>query len=132
VGARAGVLASPEKPPFRVSAPPEFKGEPRVWTPEDLLVGAVNACTLTTFIAFATRVGLEVEAYASDAEGTLQLVDGRYVVTRVVVRPHVLVRDREAVRAVEQTFDDVHRSCIVSNSIRAEVVLEPTIEVAAA
>src|SRR5205085_2826406 len=38
---RRGKTSAPGKPEFDVGSPPEFKGEPGVWSPEELLVGAL-------------------------------------------------------------------------------------------
>jgi len=131
LGGRVGVLASKEKTPLRVSSPPEFKGDGRLWSPEDLLVGALNACMMATFVALAERGDLPFRGYTSEAEGTLEFVDGGYRMTRVTVRPWVLVSDVTAGEAVRKTLEEAHRKCIVSNSIRAEVRFEPTVEVGA-
>lgn len=130
VGKRAGITSSGDKIPFRTASPPEFKGEEGVWSPEDLFVAAVNACQLTTFVSFAMKLELPVASYQSEAEGTLEFVDGGYRFTRVVVRPRVVVSDPEAVEAVRKTLHDAHGACLVSRSILAEVLLEPVVEVA--
>jgi len=130
VGQRAGITHSGEKLPFRVASPPEFKGEEGVWTPEDLFVASINSCQLMTFVAFATKLGLPVASYESEAEGLLEFVDDGYQFTRVVVKPRVVVSDPDAVEAVRKALDDAHHACLVSRSVRCEVVLEPTIELA--
>src|SRR5687768_10816971 len=86
-GARAGQLHAEGKPSFRVASPPEFKGEAGVWSPEDLFVASVNICTMATFLSFAERAKLALSSYSSTAEGTLELVDGGFRFTRIVVKP---------------------------------------------
>ena len=130
-GGRAGDLASEGKPAFRVASPPEFKGEAGVWTPEDLLVAAVNACSMTTFAAFWQRLGLPVRSYECDAEGVLEFSEGSYRFTGVTLRPKIVVSEPSAMKQVEKALADAHRSCIISNSIRGSVVLEPMFEVVA-
>ncbi len=130
-GGRAGDLASEGKPVFRVASPPEFKGEAGVWTPEDLLVAAVNACSMTTFAAFWQRLGLPVLSYESEAEGVLEFTEGSYRFTRVTLRPKIVVSEPSALPQVEEALEDAHRSCIISNSLRASVILDPVFEVAA-
>jgi organic hydroperoxide reductase OsmC/OhrA len=129
-GDRSGTLASEGKPAFRVSSPPEFKGEDGVWTPEDLFVAAVDVCTLTTFVAFAARKQLPLVSYSSSAEGLLEFVDGGFQFTKVTLRPEIVVQTPEAVAAAGGILEDAHRACLVARSVRAEVVVEPTIEVA--
>ena len=42
--ARRGMLSAVGRPNIVVGSPPEFKGEPDVWAPEELLVGSLNTC----------------------------------------------------------------------------------------
>jgi peroxiredoxin-like protein len=127
VGGRAAIAASPGKASFRVSSPPEFKGEDGVWTPEDLFVAAVDICMMTTFLAFASRAQLPVASYTSEAVGTLEFTDGAYRVTRITLRPTIVVEDETALSRVEETLAEAHRACIVSNSIRTDVSVEPLV-----
>lgn len=127
MGGRAGVLGSEGKPEFRVASPPEFRGEAGVWTPEDLFVAAVNVCTMATFLAFAHKSGLALTSYTSEAEGTLEFLEGGYRFTKVSVRPEVVVAEPAAVAQAEKVLEDAHKACLISNSIRSEVLLEPVI-----
>jgi organic hydroperoxide reductase OsmC/OhrA len=124
---RAGTLSSSDKPSFRVASPPEFKGEAGVWTPEDLFVASVEICTMTTFLAFAQRLGLPIASYTSASEGTLEFVNGGYEFTRIVLRPTILVKNREAIEQVEKTLNDAHGACLIANSIKASVIVKPTV-----
>jgi peroxiredoxin-like protein len=130
LGLRAGSLNSEGKPAFRVASPPEFKGEAGVWCPEDLFVASINSCVMTTFASFLDRLKLPVISYVCDSEGVLEFSDGKYRMTRVILRPKVAVQNPEAVAAVEKALHDAHDSCIISNSITGKVVLEPDVFVA--
>jgi organic hydroperoxide reductase OsmC/OhrA len=132
LGNKSGTLGAEGKPSFRVASPPEFKGEAGVWTPEDLFVAAVDICTMTTFMAFAQRLQLPIVSYASRAEGVLEFVDGGYRFTKVVLKPEILVGSADALEQVRQTLHDAHENCLIANSIRSEVTVEPTISVARA
>jgi organic hydroperoxide reductase OsmC/OhrA len=111
-----------------VASPPEFKGPPGVWTPEHLFVAAVNICTMTTFIAFARHKKIPVVSYESHAEGMLEFVDSGYQFTRVALQPRVIVSDAAHVEQALATLQDAHNACLVSNSIKSEVLLEPQVE----
>jgi peroxiredoxin-like protein len=125
-GEKKGALAVPGKPSVEVATPPEFKGHAGVWSPEDLYVAAVNSCIMSTFLAFAERSGLAFEGFESDAEGLLELSDNRFVFTKIVVRPRIALRSGEDRPKAEEILHKAERNCMVSNSIRTEVVLEPT------
>lgn len=129
LGTRAAILSEEGKPDLRLASPPEFKGEPNVWTPEDLFVAALNMCTLTTFAAFAQKLGLPIDEYTSEAEGTLEFSEGRYRFTKVVVRPTIVVADGAALNRVALALEDAHRACLIANSITAKVIIEPDIQI---
>ena len=85
--ARRGHTSAPGKPDIEIGSPPEFKGEAGVWAPEEMLVAALNACMMLTFVAFAQGKRLAFVAYESAAEGLLENVDGKYRIVEVSVRP---------------------------------------------
>jgi organic hydroperoxide reductase OsmC/OhrA len=119
-GEKKVALTAGGKPSVEVATPPEFKRHEGIWSSEDLYVTSVNACIMTIFLAFAGRAGLAFEEYESEAEGLLEFLDDRFVFTKIVVRPRIVLRPGEECAKAE-------RNCLVSNSIRIEVVLEPTI-----
>jgi len=128
--ARRGVLSAPEKPSIIVGSPPEFKGEPDIWAPEELLVGAVNTCMMLTFLSLAQARGLTVAGYESEAEGLLENVEGEYRITEVTVRPHVTVKDKTIERARE-IMQRAEGHCFISNSVKAKVEVIAEFAVAA-
>ena len=116
----------PAKPTMEVATPPEFKGEPGYWTPEDLFVASLNACLMTTFFAVAAREELEYLAYESSAEGLLARAEGRPMAfTRVTLRPFITLPadgDPDLARVV---LEMAEQGCMISNSVRCQVLLEP-------
>jgi peroxiredoxin-like protein len=129
IAERAGVLSSKGKEEFRIASPPEFKGEPGVWTPEDLFVASVDTCTMLTFLALANRNSLVVHEYRSQATGVLEPLNGKFQFSKVTLRPNVTVDQAEEVEKAKRLLKEAHASCFVANSITTEVIIEPTIEV---
>lgn len=80
------------------SAPPEFHGEPDLWTPEHLLVSAVATCFVTTFLAIAELSKLEPRSLEVAAEGKVEKTEGHFQFTRIILRPVLTINhesDRE-------------------------------------
>lgn len=125
-GEKKGVLAAAGKPPIEAATPPEFKGHEGFWSPEDLYVASVNVCIMSTFLAFAGRESLGFVEYESEAEGLLEFADGRLLFTKIVVRPRIALRSGEDRARAEEILHKAEKGCLVSNSIRTEVTLEPT------
>ena len=117
------------RPQLEFSAPPEFQGQAGFWTPEHFFLAAVATCFITTFRAIAEFSKFDVEALEVGVEGTVEKGEGGFHFTRVVVRPLLTVHleaDRErALRLLEKA----EHSCLVSRSLRSEIVLEPTVVV---
>jgi organic hydroperoxide reductase OsmC/OhrA len=122
-------LESDNKESFRVTSPPEFEGENDEWTPEDLFVGAINACTMTTFLAYASKKHLDVCSYKSKAEGLLEFSGGHYKFTQIRLTPVIVVETNEAASLTEQIIHKAHDNCFISNSVSSKVLLEPEIKI---
>jgi organic hydroperoxide reductase OsmC/OhrA len=121
--ARRGTLSASGKPNIVVGSPPEFKGEPDVWAPEELLVGSVNTCMMLTFLTLAQAKGLTPVRYESEAEGLLQNIEGKYRFTEVAVRPRVSLKGKDEIERAREIMEGVEAQCFISNSIRAKVTL---------
>ena len=121
--ARRGTLSALGRPNIVVGSPPEFKGEPDIWAPEELLVGSVNTCMMLTFLALAQARGLTPVGYESEAEGLLENVDGRYRITEVAVRPRVSLKGEAELERAREIMGNVEAQCFISNSIKSKVTL---------
>ena len=108
-----------------MGSPPAFKGDPDVWCPEDLLIGALNSCLMLTFLSVSRRRGLQVVAYESSAQGTLEHIEGQYRVTRVEVHPVVLLNADIDFAPAREAMQETLETCMITNSIRATVDLIP-------
>jgi peroxiredoxin-like protein len=126
-GQKKGEAHSPGKPPVQVATPPEFKGHEGFWSPEDLFVASVNVCVMTTFLSFAERAGLSFTAYESQAEGRLEMVDGKFQVTAITLMPEVTLQAAEDSGKAGELLSKAEANCLISNSIRTKVSIEPLI-----
>jgi organic hydroperoxide reductase OsmC/OhrA len=128
--ARRGTLSASGKPNVNVGSPPEFRGEPDVWAPEELLVGSVNTCMMLTFLTLAQAKGLTPVRYESEAEGLLENVESKYRITEVTVRPRVSLKDNAELERAREIMENVEAQCFISNSIKSKVLLVPEFVVA--
>ncbi len=132
---RQGTLSSDSKPSLDISGPPEFKGIPGVWTPEDFYVASAEMCAMTTFLSFGERKNIPLVSYRSSAEGVLEFVEGKYRFTKIFVKPHIVVgksSPRDGAGWTEEQVKEVvhqaHDNCLIANSMATEVEILPTIE----
>lgn len=124
---RKGVISCAGKPDIHVATPPEFKGHEDIWSPEDLFVASANTCVMTTFLAVAERAGLAFTSYESVAEGRLELVDGKFQITAITLKPTITLATSADAAKAKDLIEKAETNCLISNSMKARVSLEPTI-----
>ena len=124
---KKGTISSSGKPDIQVATPPEFKGHEAIWSPEDLYIAAANTCVMTTFLALAERAGLAFASYECEAEGRLELVDGKFQVTKITLRPRITLLPGGDVGKAKELIEKAEANCLISNSMKTGVTLEPTI-----
>jgi organic hydroperoxide reductase OsmC/OhrA len=111
-----------------MSSAPAFHGDPGRVNPEQLYVAALSACQALTYLALAARKQLVVSGYADDAEGWLERVDGQLRMSRVRLRPHIVLPAHADERLARELVERAHQQCFIGNSVTAVVTIEPTFE----
>lgn len=124
---KKGTITCERKPDIQVATPPEFKGHEGIWSPEDLYVASANICLMTTFLAVAERAGLTFTSYHCEAEGRLELVEGKFQVTVITLRPQIALQSGSDAAKAKELIEKAEANCLISNSMKTRITLEPTI-----
>src|SRR5438477_1249884 len=119
----------PTRTRLTLSADAAFRGDAALVNPEQLLVLAAASCQLLSFLAVAARARLDVIAYEDDARGEMPEADPPVRLARIVLRPRITMGAPVAEDRVRHLVEVAHRECYIANSLRTEVVGEPTIGV---
>ena len=135
---RKGVMCSPEINPgnsstgcVEVATPPQFdKGIAGIWSPEHLFTAAVSSCLMTTFLAIAENFKLEFTAFQCKSKGRLEKVDGKFVMSEVILEPTVTILREEDQEKAIKVITKAEAACLISNSITSKITLEPTVKIA--
>jgi organic hydroperoxide reductase OsmC/OhrA len=126
-GERRGTLSSPGKPDIQVATPPEFKGHPGIWTPEDLFVAALNTCFMTTFLGTAAAKGLQFLSFECAAEGVLARPGKEFLFTIARLRPRVVLPEDGDEKLARWCLEFAENDCLIAHSIGTEISMEPEI-----
>ena len=118
---REYLVAVDGKPPLRGSADPAFRGDAGFHNPEDLLVAALSACHLLSYLALCARAGVRVVAYADAATGIMKLADGKMRFTEVTLNPRVLIEAGSDEAKARELHDAAHELCFIANSVNFPV-----------
>lgn len=138
---RKGVMCSPElnvvspgtNGCIEVATPPQFpKGIPGIWSPEHLFTAAVSSCLMTTFLAIAENSKLDFASFYCHSKGKLDQVDGKFLMTEVILEPKVVIVHEKDRERAEKVLQKSEAACLISNSIKSKVTMNPVIEVASA
>jgi organic hydroperoxide reductase OsmC/OhrA len=114
------------KPPLEGSADAGFRGDPARHNPEDLLVAALSACHMLSYLALCARAGIEVVAYEDQASGLMAVSDGRMRFTEVTLAARVEIGSGDLDRATA-LHGKAHAQCFIANSVNFPVLNMPTV-----
>ena len=132
---RKGIMCSPELNEkngicIEVATPPQFpKGMEGIWSPEHLFVAAISGCLMTTFLAIAENSTLEFASFSCEAKGKLEMVEGRFIMSEVLLKPTVVIynemyRDK-AIRILKKAED----ACLIAHSVKSKITMQIDIKV---
>ncbi len=132
---RAHVVgAPPAAAALAVSSDPAFRGNATLLNPEQLVVMAASSCQLLSFLAVAARARLDVVVYEDHAEAEMPENDLPVRIKTIRLRPRIVIAAGSSGAAqasevrVRQLVELAHRECFVANSLKSEVLVEPTIQ----
>lgn len=126
---RKGIMSSPVlESNIEVATPPEFpKGIAGIWSPEHLLVAAVDSCLMTTFLAIAENSRFEFISFESYAIGKLEKIEGKYLISEIVLSPVLTVPAGTDPEKAMRILQKSEAACLISNSVKATIVFKPEI-----
>lgn len=120
--------ASAEGLPDLRSAPPlDFDGPGDAWSPEHLLLAAVETCFLFTLQAVARASNLPFTSLQLSAEGTVDRKDGSMRFTEIVLRPRLTVPPGVDPDRARRVMEKSEKTCLVSTSLSTPIRLEPEV-----
>jgi organic hydroperoxide reductase OsmC/OhrA len=109
------------KPTLQGSADAHFRGDRAKHNPEDLLVVALSACHLLSYLAECARAGIAVVSYADNARGEMTLIDGKIRFREVELHPHVEIIDPAKIDEALALHERAHAECFIANSVNFPV-----------
>jgi peroxiredoxin-like protein len=125
---RHEVAVSPAEAVLEMSSDPEFRGDPSLVNPEQLVLAAASSCQLLSFLAVAARARIDVVDYTDEGEAVMADDDPPLRITTIELRPLITIRAEEGElerSRLERLVQVAHEECFVARSLRSEVRVEP-------
>ena len=126
---RKGEMSSPElSQSLEIATPPQFpKGLEDIWSPEHLFTAAVSSCLMTTFLAIAENSKLEFVNFECSSKGKLEQVEGKFLMTEVILEPVVTIKNESDREKAERVLQKSEANCLISNSVKSKITMIPQI-----
>jgi organic hydroperoxide reductase OsmC/OhrA len=105
------------KPDLCGSADAAFLGEPDLHNPEDLLLIALSACHMLTYLALCARAGIRVLDYRDRPDAVLAFdAAGGGAFREATLRPQVTIAADGRLAQAQRLHEDAHRACFIARS----------------
>jgi organic hydroperoxide reductase OsmC/OhrA len=124
---RAHTASAPPAEPELTLTTSESHGDPAQLNPEQLVVMAASSCQLLWFLHLAAKARVQVLEYEDEAAGEMPDDDLPLRLTRIVLRPRIVVRPGPSKEQVRRLVELAHNECYIANSLKSDVVLEPRV-----
>ena len=111
-------------PQIEVAPPIGFNGPGDIWSPEDLLMSSVASCTILSFKAIARASKLDWISIECVSEGVLDRVERKTQFTKIVTKAKLIIPTDGDTDKAEKLLHKAEESCLISNSLTAESLIE--------
>lgn len=124
-----GRLHEAGNPEIAIATPHEFGGPRNLWSPENLLTGALGACLMTSTLHFLEKERVDLRSYMSNTKGTMQKTREGLAFTRIDVEVSITVGANDDVEKARRAAVMGEQSCPVSRALTCPVNVHPQVNV---
>jgi organic hydroperoxide reductase OsmC/OhrA len=112
-------------PDLSTAPPVDFDGPGDAWSPEHLLLAAVETCFLFTLRTVARASRVDFTACDVTAEGTVDRDGAALKFTEIVLRVRLGLPPGADLDRARRAVEKAERACLVSASLATPIRLEP-------
>jgi organic hydroperoxide reductase OsmC/OhrA len=107
-------------PDLETAGPLQFGGPGNLWSPEDMLVGAVANCLILSFRAIARAAKLEWLALECEAKGELHKVEKLTQFIGFKVTAKLTIANESDLKKAGVILEKAEKYCLITNSLKAK------------
>ena len=113
---------------LNLSAAREFKGDPKLHNPEDLLLSSLSSCHMMSYLYCCQKHNIDILDYKDQAEATLELKpDGSGKIIKARLSPIITITDPNKIQLAFTLHEEARKLCFIANSCNFEIEHYPTI-----
>lgn len=119
---RSYTVAIKNKPELSGSSDPTFRGDSTRYNPEDMLLAALSACHMLSYLHVCAVEGITVLDYEDNAFGTMITdTNGSGHFTEVTLNPVVTVSETTMLEKANLLHKKANELCFIANSVNFPV-----------
>lgn len=118
------------KPVLSVSAAKAFKGDAKLYNPEDMLLSSLVSCHMMSYLYVCSQNGIEVLSYSDNAEAILEVEfdgSGRFIEVRL--NPKVTIANPDKIQLALELHKKANQLCFIANSCNFPILHNASCEV---
>ncbi|MGB8909441.1 MAG: OsmC family protein [Candidatus Cybelea sp.] len=116
------------KPEIAASSDPAFRGNPRHYNPEELLIASLTSCHMLWYLHLCAVNGIAVVDYRDDAFGVMEEnADGSGQFVEAELHPLVKLAGKGDRSTALALHDEAHRRCFIAASVNFQVTVKAEI-----
>ena len=120
--ARSHSILIDNKPEILGSADPTFHGDKTRHNPEELLLAALSACHMMSYLHVCVKAGIVVTDYIDNATGIMvETANGAGHFTEVTLNPVVTITDAAMIERANELHKQANALCFIANSVNFPV-----------
>jgi len=115
------------KPDLQLSAAKGFKGDERLYNPEDLLLSSLASCHMMSYLYCCLQHNIEVVSYTDEAIAYLEVyANGSGRISKVVLQPVVTITNVNQIDLALSLHKKANELCFIANSCNFIVTHQST------
>jgi organic hydroperoxide reductase OsmC/OhrA len=107
--------------------PPFTNGIKGYWSAEHLFLAAIATCFTHTFQNIAQLSELPFDNFSCNINGDAEKIDKIFAFHTVKLFPTLIIPLETYRRKAESVLEKVERNCIISNSVKTQIIIETKI-----
>jgi organic hydroperoxide reductase OsmC/OhrA len=104
---------------IQVTTPAQFGGKGELWSPEHLFLGAISSGFMTTCMAYANKMALDIAHFECAIIGQIEIIEGKYKFTNINLYPKLFIANEEQRTKATIALNKTHKYSLITNSINA-------------
>ena len=125
-------IAADGKMTIEGSSDPAYRGDPKRYNPEELLVAGLSSCHMLWYLHLCSVKAITVVDYRDQAQGVMEeTADGSGLFKSVQLNPQVTILEPHQAEKATALHHEAHDLCLISRSVNFAVEIVPSIVVAA-